>query len=454
MNLYLPSSTTRVATPELNDSPSLLMKLLKTLARRTSATVLLITALAPAARAQSTVTLAWDPSPGGAIAGYRLYDGPASRTYTNVLDVGSATTATVSNLIRGTTYFFAATAYDTNGLESDYSSEVSYTVPLLTIAPPTIVLTTPIDGAVYAAPATLNLAATVAANGHTINQVQFYSGATVLGIATSPPYSFNWSNVSFGTYTLGAQVVYDSGGTVASAALNVAVEASRPSSGLTFAADSGTLTAPFVASNGTISQPLTTDMTNGGRALYNFEIIKAGQYLVSAMVIAPSLAQNSLYVNIDAEPTDPLMIWDIPVCSTLTSQIVSWRGNGDSDPASSQYIPKVFTLTTGMHQLIIRGREAGSTLGTIVIAAMPPKITISQAAGGRSIFTTSVQPPPLSITLSAAGQPGQTYNVLCSQDFQTWNLIGTLTLDASGLGQFTDLAAGSRPVGLYRLQEP
>src|ERR1019366_2146983 len=45
----------------------------------------------------------------------------------------------VSNLVEGATYYFAATAVDTNGLESDYSTEVSTLVPVkLTNQPPTL----------------------------------------------------------------------------------------------------------------------------------------------------------------------------------------------------------------------------------------------------------------------------------------------------------------------------
>jgi len=76
-----------------------------------------------------TVTLAWSPSPSSTIAGYRVYLGPASQVYTDTVDAGNATTVTISNLIAGATYFFAVTAYDIIGLESDFSNEISYTVP-------------------------------------------------------------------------------------------------------------------------------------------------------------------------------------------------------------------------------------------------------------------------------------------------------------------------------------
>ncbi len=78
----------------------------------------------------SNVVLAWDPSPGPNIASYQVYYGAASMTFTNVVVVsGSTTNATVTNLVRGVTYFFAATAKDSAGLESDYSNEVSWTSP-------------------------------------------------------------------------------------------------------------------------------------------------------------------------------------------------------------------------------------------------------------------------------------------------------------------------------------
>src|SRR5437867_3419151 len=87
----------------------------------------------------ASVTLVWNASPGTNIAGYNVYYGVASRTYTNKVNVGNATNATVSGLIAGTTYFFAVSAYDTYGLESDYSNEMSYTVPLTPVnQPPTL----------------------------------------------------------------------------------------------------------------------------------------------------------------------------------------------------------------------------------------------------------------------------------------------------------------------------
>jgi hypothetical protein len=147
------------------------------------------------------------------------------------------------------------------------------------------------------------------------------------------------------------------------------------SPGLVLSATSGLITAPFVAdANGYIYQPIQTGVADGGSAVFTFTATNSGSYTVSALVSAPNDGANSFYVNIDAQPTDPLMIWDIPVTTALTSQTVTWRGSGTD--ITPQYTPKVFALSAGVHQLIVRGREAGAQLGQITIAPVAPEVTV------------------------------------------------------------------------------
>ena len=80
------------------------------------------------------VTLAWDKSPSANVIGYRLYWGVTTRMYTNMINAGTNLTATVSNLLAGTTFYFAATAYNAALNESTFSNEAQYTPP--TNAPP------------------------------------------------------------------------------------------------------------------------------------------------------------------------------------------------------------------------------------------------------------------------------------------------------------------------------
>ena len=71
-------------------------------------------------------TLEWDANTEPDLAGYKLYCGAASGSYDTVIDVGNSTTYTLTDLPAGRTYYIAATAYNTAGLESGYSNEVVF----------------------------------------------------------------------------------------------------------------------------------------------------------------------------------------------------------------------------------------------------------------------------------------------------------------------------------------
>ena len=88
----------------------------------------LLTLLAFTLAALADVKFRWDPSEDTNIAGYRLHYGPESGVYTQIVDVGFQLHAEIypDDYKIGQTYFAAATAYNTLGLESDYSNEISF----------------------------------------------------------------------------------------------------------------------------------------------------------------------------------------------------------------------------------------------------------------------------------------------------------------------------------------
>ncbi len=80
------------------------------------------------------VTLAWDApttNEDGSdltdLAGYRVYYGTSSGSYTNSVNIGNITGATINSLSSGT-WYFAITAYNSSGIESSYSTELSTTI--------------------------------------------------------------------------------------------------------------------------------------------------------------------------------------------------------------------------------------------------------------------------------------------------------------------------------------
>ena len=135
-------------------------------------------------------------------------------------------------------------------------------------------------------------------------------------------------------------------------------------------ASAAVLTAPLALTNDYIC--LTTaqaELPDGGKAVFNFSVTNAGNFEIETVVCAPDESSNSFFVNIDAPPVDPDMIWDIPVTSGFETRVISWRGNGDS--STDQFTPKDFKLEAGAHTLILVGREPGTLLKTLTIRPAP-----------------------------------------------------------------------------------
>jgi hypothetical protein len=161
----------------------------------------LLAALVLSSTQAASVTLVWDPSTDPAAAGYNVYFGASSRNYTNVADAGNASSATVSTLVPGATYFFAATTYNASGLESEYSTEVSYTVPNPDVnLPPTL---NPISNLAVnqdSGPRAVNLSGISSGSGNEVQTLQVDAFSSNEGIIPKPQVDYTSPN-STGTLT-------------------------------------------------------------------------------------------------------------------------------------------------------------------------------------------------------------------------------------------------------------
>jgi len=86
------------------------------------------------------VTVAWTyTSPPTDLAGFTIHVGTSSGNYNPALEVNvspSELTKVVNGLTEGQTYYFAVTAYDSDGNVSNNSTEVSATIPVVDNTPP------------------------------------------------------------------------------------------------------------------------------------------------------------------------------------------------------------------------------------------------------------------------------------------------------------------------------
>jgi FtsP/CotA-like multicopper oxidase with cupredoxin domain len=174
------------------------------------------------------VTLSWTvPAttfanvPDGFIIERRTTNTGAFSTIATILDreVRSYSDSTVAS---NTVYGYRIDAFNNSG-NSTLSTVASGTTATFNL--PSVSFSSPANGASFTASASIPLAASATAGGTaTVSKVEFYLGATLLGTATTSPYTINtWTAVPAGVYSLTAKVTNSQGATAVSTPLSVQV---------------------------------------------------------------------------------------------------------------------------------------------------------------------------------------------------------------------------------------
>ncbi|WP_250429088.1 PA14 domain-containing protein [Pontibacter ruber] len=125
---------------------------------------------------------------------------------------------------------------------------------------PAVTLTSPSAGATFTQGAAVTLTASATDADGKVARVEFFQGTTKLGEATASPYSFTWSNVPAGSYSLTAKATDDKGATKTSAAVGISVTAT------TATAPSLTTTTTTTTGTGKITRDLWSNVTGEGIA--------------------------------------------------------------------------------------------------------------------------------------------------------------------------------------------
>jgi hypothetical protein len=88
-------------------------------------------------------TFSWTPNTENNLEGYKIHSSKTgSGEYDTTTDVGNPPNiegtiyVTIEGYLPGTTYYFVATAYDVDGFESEYSTEVVWIAPESIVFPP------------------------------------------------------------------------------------------------------------------------------------------------------------------------------------------------------------------------------------------------------------------------------------------------------------------------------
>jgi len=125
-------------------------------------------------------------------------------------DTTSPYSAVVNELSAGT-YTLSAIATDNEGAKSTNSITITVN-DMPANHPPTIAITNPADGGVFAAPATFSLEATASDSDGTVSQVEFFNGMSFLGADSGAPYAVTVDELPVGNYVLSAVATDNLGG--------------------------------------------------------------------------------------------------------------------------------------------------------------------------------------------------------------------------------------------------
>ncbi len=107
---------------------------------------------------------------------------------------------------------------------------IYYTTGSVFKSAPYVSITAPAVNAPFQGPANITLQANATDPDGTITKVEFYNGTTLLGTATTSPYTFNWNNVPVGTYAITAKAYDNENLTTTSSVREVVVNAVSASS--------------------------------------------------------------------------------------------------------------------------------------------------------------------------------------------------------------------------------
>ena len=210
---------------------------------------------------------------------------------------------------------------------------------------PAVSLTSPVNGSSFAAPANITLSANATDSNGSVTKVEFFAGSTKLGQALSAPFTFNWTGVPVGIYSITAVVTDNSGASNRSLPINVTVIAANirptvnltaPVNGSSFAAPATiTLSANAADSNGSVAKvEFFAGSTKLGQALsapftFVWTGVSAGSYSITAVATD----------NLGATTTSAPVIYTVATSSTGQALNVALQRNGGIATASSVYSP-------------------------------------------------------------------------------------------------------------------
>ena len=360
----------------------------------------------------------------GTVSKVVYYNGPTA--------IGTATVApyTVNwGSVAIGSYSITAKATDNKGA---VTTSAAVAISVKANVAPTVGITGPANNAAFVSPATIVMTASAADSDGAVTKVAFYRGTTLIGTATSSPFTFSWANAAAGAYSLSAKATDDKGVVTTSAAVAVTVAANvAPSVSITAPANNANFYGP-----GSLTLTATAADTDGTVAKVEFY---SGAALIGAATAAPysvtwpNVAVGSYSVTAKATDDKGAVKASTAITVKMTAAPVPTVSIGTPANNASFTAPAAFTLTAN-------AAVAGDSISKV-----------EYISGGNVVGTATTAPYAVSLTNIGAG----TYTVSAKA---TGNFGGTATsipvslvVNANGapaVSLSTTAASGTAPAAI------
>ena len=318
---------------------------------------------------------------------------------------------------------------------------------------PTVSLTAPSANASFTAPALINLSAAAADTDGSVVKVEFYNGSTKLGESTSAPYTYAWTNVAAGYYTVSAKATDNQGAVGSSATVNIIVTNPGSSGADLIGPDCVSLNDskvyelnPNLLVNATNFSWWSTGSTSSitptqpGKAMFNFgPYFSGGQVCVGVNYSAApwyqqfcktvAVCSTTVTPPANQPPTVTLLspaanaTFTAPASVTISANAADTDGtvakvefyNGSTKLGESTSAPYQFSwgsVAAGTYTLSAKATDnagAATTSATrtiTVVAPAPPNQAPTITLTGPAASTTFAAPASVTISANAADSDG------------------------------------------------
>jgi len=320
---------------------------------------------------------------------------------------------------------YSLTAIATDNLGGQTTSAV-INVTVTNNQLPAVSITAPTNNASYTAPATIAITATASDADGTISKVGFYNGTTLLGEVTTSPFTYNWTGVTDGTYSITAKATDNLGAQSISSAITVTVSTASANLALNKPTYSSTNENGGTAASNATDGSLSTRWSSAWADPQWIYVDLGSSYSINEVKITWEGALGKDYV---IQVSNDATTWtDMETVTGNTVLVNDWTGLS----GVGQYV-RVYGNARGtgygysIYELEVYGGTSGGNL--------PPTVNITSPANN-DVFN---EPATISITANASDSDGTISKV---GFYNGTTLLGEVTASPYTYS-WTGVAAGS-----------